>query len=93
MTYPTFEEMQNKLKRRLDLDSEYGKVNHDCCKAIYENPQNEDLIVKNGKIIYHRGGFTALQANFYIIVYEWNNTILASKLEKIFEKVSDEWQM
>ena len=93
INYPTFKQMQKKLERRLDLWSEYGQVNHDCCKAIYENPDDEDLVVKMGKIIYQRGGMTALQANYYIIVYEWSNKNLASHLEKVFEKVSDEWQM
>ena len=89
--YPSFKDMQEKLKRRPSLWAEYGAVNHDCCKSIYDSPHNEDLVVKMGKIIYKRGGMTALQANYYVIVFEWKNKELASHLEKVFEKVCDEW--
>ena len=93
MNYPDFKTMQQKLERRPDLWVEYGEVNHDCCKKIYENPNDQEIIVSNGKIIYDRGGMTALQANYYVIIFHWKNRELASNLEKVFEQVTDEWKM
>jgi hypothetical protein len=34
--YPTFEEMEEYQENRIDLDSEYGKWNHDQCKKLYQ---------------------------------------------------------
>ena len=42
--YPTFEEMEIKLTRRFDLDAEYGIANHNQCKTIYENLNDDKMI-------------------------------------------------
>lgn len=83
--------MQKKLEKQLQLWAEYGEVNHTCCKTIYENPFDEDLVVKMGKIIHARGGFTALQANFTVIVDMWRGHE-SIYLEKLFERVTPEWR-
>ncbi len=93
MSYPDFKTMEDKLQRRPNLWIEYTEESHDCCKEIYENPSNEELIVKNGKIIYDKGGITALQANFYVIIFNWKNRDFALILDKIFEKVTSEWKI
>jgi Tol biopolymer transport system component len=98
--YPSYDEITKLLleNKRLDLFSEYGEYNHELCKEIYENINDEKIVVKNGKLIYKRGGFTALQANFYIIssiFLKSDNIIINSQprcLEYTFQKVTPQWQ-
>ncbi len=90
-SYPPFKEMQRVMEKRPDLCAEYGQVNHIWCQAIYDNPFDEDIVIKGGKIIYSRGGFTALQANFYIITFMWRG-YGKDHLSTIFEKVTNEWK-
>ena len=47
--YPNYEEMLEKLNIYIDLWAEYGEQHHICCKIIYENPTNKNLIVEMGK--------------------------------------------
>ena len=46
---------------------EYGEWNHEMCKEIRANILDRDKVKEIGKRIHDRGGFTALQANFYIL--------------------------
>ena len=61
--YPTFEEMDIKLTRRVDLDAEYGIANHNQCKTIYENLNDDTIISEMVQKIKRAGGITALNAN------------------------------
>jgi hypothetical protein len=38
----------------------YNELNHLYCKKIYENPNNEEIIIKIIKIIYKNGGLKAI---------------------------------
>ena len=67
--YPTYEEMEERISHNAVLYSEYGKMHHEYCKAIYENSTNKDLIVQMGKRIFNLGGMQALQANYNILRY------------------------
>ena len=42
-----------------DILSEYGQVNHEWCKKIYEGITNDDTCTLYGKKIADRGGFSA----------------------------------
>ena len=84
---------------RWELLSEYGQINHILCKKIYENPNDENIIVSCGKQIYKRGGFTALQANYYVIIQFYKKSrdediryCYPKKLEFTFEKITSEWK-
>jgi hypothetical protein len=73
--YPSYEEVEQILNDNIkhhaeyiDYLAEYGQVNHDCLKTIWENYDNKELIRKQGKIINDRGGFTAMQSNFYTFI-------------------------
>jgi hypothetical protein len=97
--YPTYEVMLNKLNA--ELWAEYGKINHVCCKIIYENPTNKDLIVEMGKKIYECGGIRALYANHDILNYHSpygdrkNHNVIRSQarmIEFYFEDVCSEWK-
>ena len=98
--YPNYEEMLEKLDNHIDLWSEYGIQNHICCKIIYENPTNKNLIVEMGKKIYKMGGMQALSANHTIIKYlspYWKsaNIIIKSQgviIQEYFQDVSSDWK-
>ena len=62
-SYPTFEEMEIKLTIRFDLDAEYGITNHNQCKTIYENLNDDTIISEMVQKIKKAGGITALNAN------------------------------
>ena len=99
--YPNYEEMLEKLNIYIDLWVEYGEQHHICCKIIYENPTNKNLIVEMGKKIYEMGGLQALSANHSIIKYfspYWNSTNIIIKMqgriiEEYFQEVSPEWKV
>ena len=65
--YPTFEEMEIKLTTRFDLDAEYGIANHNQCKTIYENLNDDKIISEMVQQIRRAGGITALNANLIIL--------------------------
>ena len=50
-----------KQEQSLEQYAEYGEINHDLMKEIYENIFDKDLIKQHGERIHHRGGKTALQ--------------------------------
>ena len=99
--YPNYEEMLEKIDNKIELWSEYGKEHHICCKIIYENPTNKNLIVEMGEKIYKMGGLQALSANHTIIKNfspYWNSTNIIIKMqekiiEEYFHEVSPEWKM
>ena len=66
--FPDYDFVTNDLilKKLCDIEqySEYGKINHDLMKEIYENIFDEKLIRKNGESIYERGDIRALQNNY-----------------------------
>ncbi len=67
MSYPTWEEMQEKLSWDFVLDAEYGEMNHVLCKQIYENLDNVHLVNEAVKKITNVGGLQALKANLQIL--------------------------
>lgn len=64
--YPSYSDIEKKLP--INLKCEYGEPNHYYCKTIFENPTNLKIIRKMGRKIYERGGFQALQANYYTLM-------------------------
>jgi len=93
--YPAFKTMQERLKPHLELWAEYGEANHVLCKIIYDNCTDEDRVVDSGKRIFHRGGFKALQANYYVISAVLRDAGASGQthaIEIMFEKVTPEWR-
>ena len=98
--YPNYEKMLEKLKKDITLWSEYGEQQHICCKIIYENPINKNLIIEMGKKIYEKGGLQSLSACYYIIKYfspysNSTNIIIKSQggiIQDYFQDVSSEWK-
>ena len=70
--YPNFKFIEYHLileqKQSSEQNAEYGEINHDLMKEIYENIFDHDLIRKHGERIHHRGGKTALQQNYYTLL-------------------------
>ena len=101
--YPEFKEISNILHNNIDfidMYAEYGLPNHICCKIIYENPTDKELIIEMGKKIFERGGIQALTMNHNVIKYVspyWkstNNSIKGqgSNIEHYFQEVCEEWK-
>ena len=98
--YPSYEEMMERIDCRVDLFAEYGSKNHVCCKIIYENPTNKELIVEMGKAIYKMGGLQALSKNHEIIKCfspYWRSSdpeirVQGRIIEEYFEGVCAEWK-
>jgi hypothetical protein len=98
--YSDYEEMLEKLEERIELWCEYGKEEHICCKIIYDNPTNKNLIVKMGKKLYEKGGMQTLTANHSIIKYfspYMNSTNYIIKMqgrmiEEYFQDVCEDWK-
>ena len=81
-TYPSYEYVFDELVKIsaenrdycesiiiFNIDAEYGEYNHEYLKIIWEN-RNDDTIIKTcGENINERGGFTALQANYYAFLH------------------------
>jgi len=87
--YPTFEEMEIKLTIRFDLDAEYGIANHNQCKTIYENLNDDKIISEMVQQIKRSGGITALNANLvtlqeYSPLAECTNEIVLQRWQKIY---------
>lgn len=59
--YPGYDEIRNKLP--IELWAEYGTLNHEWCKMIYENLTNDNIMEEYMGKIMRRGGLTAGQAN------------------------------
>ena len=71
--YPDYNFVSNDLllKQEICLPqyAEYGEINRDLMKEIYEHIFDKDITVKrNGERIRHRGGKTALQQNYYTLL-------------------------
>jgi len=102
--YPEYKEIYNFLKINsennltcLDMLCEYHEINHNYCKIIYDNPNNEELIIDIGKKIYDRGGMQALQQNYYVLKLIYSNSTnniikgYSRIIENYFQKVTYEW--
>tara|TARA_Y100000741_G_scaffold364794_1_gene357042 strand:+ start:161 stop:568 length:408 start_codon:yes stop_codon:yes gene_type:complete len=105
--YPEYTDIRNDLLDKsekinnldyLDMFAEYGEPNHNYCKEIYDNPNNQSLIINMGKNIYNRGGIPALTWNLRVLklIYSrsTNNIIRGHSriIESYFSEVCDEWK-
>tara|TARA_B100001094_G_C18127971_1_gene770559 strand:- start:551 stop:922 length:372 start_codon:yes stop_codon:yes gene_type:complete len=93
--YPSFEDVCGEL----DYQSfaEYGTVNHELCKRIYENSTNDKIILEAGKQIYARGGITALRENHYVLQRFYNHPDGCIRshpkwIEIVWQDVCDQWR-
>ena len=88
--YPSYDDMAATLA---------NEGNHQCCKAVYENPTDEALCAEMGRKVYKMGGMTGLRAMHRIVASyspykDSNERVVQSQgrlLEFYFEKSCDEW--
>jgi hypothetical protein len=98
--YPSYDIMDEKLDRRIDLSSEYAKSNHNFCKKLYENfedPSKFSEILDNANKIFNCGGFQALYCNIETVRYfsplsNCKDTRLIEKFDNIIIKLIDQYQ-
>ena len=80
--YPSYEYVSNELVKFsaensdycksmniFSMDAEYGEYNHESLKMIWDNINDDTIIKTCGENINQRGGFTALQANYYAFLH------------------------
>ena len=87
--YPSWEEMQEALSWNFILDAEYGQINHELCKEIYEHLEDPDVIDAAVNKIIRRGGLQALKANLATLkkYTEIKNNVKAQKfIDNIINK-------
>ena len=90
-TYPSYEYVSNELIKFgaenrdycesmniYSIDAEYGEYNHEYLKIIWENIDDEIIIKTCGENINQRGGFTALQANYYALLHVMRLAVIFS---------------
>jgi hypothetical protein len=63
--WPSYKTMSKRLAKHASLWAEYGEPNHMALKLCYENIHDKEVCRKAGEFIAKRGGFQAMQANFY----------------------------
>ena len=67
LTYPTYDKVEQLIESNFCLSSENSEMNYECMKNIFNNYNNKETVKRMGEQINERGGFQALQANFYIL--------------------------
>jgi len=67
--YPDYEDVEEMIRNMIDLWAEYGDENRECMERIWNNIVDRDLIQTMGEKINKRGGFQAMQANYYTLLH------------------------
>ena len=71
--YPRREDVMRLIQRQPDLWAEYGLENHQCLRMIWNSINDADIIRRMGEEINERGGFQAMQANYYTLLEIFRN--------------------
>ena len=91
--YPNYQYIIGKLEsdnKFLDMFAEYGELNHEFCKTIYENPNNEELIIEMGRNIDSRGGKWALFNNIRVLRLVFNENHMNHFVVKGYARIIEE---
>lgn len=100
--YPSYQAICESIlrARQIQFIAEYGDENHLLCKRIYENFTNRDIVRECGFAINNRGGFTTMQANWYILclhspIRQSDNYLVrsATKLVESYWNGIGEWRI
>ena len=68
--YPSYDYVSTELlKFDTQLYAEYGESHHNYLKIMWENIEDMSIIKTVGDNIYHMGGYTALQSNYYAFLH------------------------
>jgi hypothetical protein len=67
LTYPDYDKVEELIQNSFYLLGENSELNYECMKNIFYNWDDKETVKRMGEQIDERGGFQALQANFYIL--------------------------
>ena len=67
LKYPSYDKVEELIKHSLYLLGENSEINYECMKNTFYNWDDKETVKEMGEQIDERGGFQALQANFYIL--------------------------
>lgn len=67
--FPSYDEMIKRIGNNMEVYAEYGMVNHNSLKKIYESFMDEKIAKQEGMKLYNRGGTQALQMNCTAFMY------------------------
>jgi len=83
--YPTFQDMLIMLSKPEDVHvyAEYGELNHEWMKKIWDDIHNEEKIKVVGKLINKRGGFQAMTQNHAALIKVVQHFLKQDKLNDI----------
>ena len=62
--YPSYDEVIDLIKGNVAMYAEYGVFNHSMMEKMYCNILDKERVKVIGKLIYNRGGMTAMNENF-----------------------------
>ena len=100
LTYPTYDKVEGLIQSSFNLSSENSEINYESMKNIFNNYDNKETVKIMGEQINERGGFQALQANFYILCRVLKELLhdnperepeLKPQLIMIRDSVTDNW--
>ena len=80
--YPEYEDVVKIIQNNMELFSEYGRENHWCMYYIWDFHFEHDDIKKMGEETTKRGGFQAMQANYYTLLHVFR-TLYKNELESL----------
>ena len=67
LTYPSYPKVEELIQSDFYLSAENSESNYGCMERIFYNYYDRETVKLMGEQINERGGFQALQANFYIL--------------------------
>ena len=86
--YPDYEDVREMIENipeslleHCEWLDEHSFENHECMDRIWNNIVDRDLIQTMGEEINKRGGFVAMQANYYILLHVFR-TFYGDKIDK-----------
>ena len=88
--YPPYRAVCELLSRvkQINLYAEYSAVNHAYLKIIWDNIDDEHIIITIGENINHTGGYIALLASYYTLLHIMR-PLLNTNHEKYIQSWSD----
>ena len=83
-SYPKYKDVLQIIRKqedRFDMFAEYGELNHEWMKEIYENALDKDIVKANGEKINERGDKEAMVWNYYTLLAVVNHLLKKSGMK------------
>ena len=85
--YPKFKVVNKIIGDDIMMMAEYGEFNHEMLNEIWNNFSDKDLIKRLGHKINNRGGFQAMEQNYYALLAVLRKMLKESKLDNEYKMV------